>query len=110
MAAPGRFERVRTEHGWHGRIVGGNDEIVWTTEKYPDKRQVAEALDVFVATLHGFDVVTFTRAYAQPVELIDVDERPPGQLKPHARLCGYRLHAHGYGCHSSCPTCGGKPT
>lgn len=27
---------------------------------------------------------------------------------PHSRACGFREHEHGTGCHSNCPTCGGR--
>ncbi len=28
---------------------------------------------------------------------------------PHSRACASIAHDHGYGCHRSCPTCGGRP-
>lgn len=27
---------------------------------------------------------------------------------PHSRACGWKEHAHGFSCHSNCPTCHGK--
>jgi len=34
---------------------------------------------------------------------------PPKDERPHSRACGIRSHPHGYRCHMTCPTCGGKP-
>jgi hypothetical protein len=32
----------------------------------------------------------------------------PPPRPPHSRACGIAPHEHGTGCHSNCPTCGGR--
>lgn len=107
MAAPGTFQRVHTNDGWHGRVVGANGEKVWWTESYADPRSVIQALDVFAATLHTTDVVNFSNHPYPPVEVVDVDERTLSQ-EPHGSNCPGYLHQHGRMCSSTCPTCGGS--
>ena len=39
------IEIVRTDAGWHSRIVAGNGQPVWTTESYRTKRAAIGAID-----------------------------------------------------------------
>ena len=68
MGAP-RFEAVRTAAGWHGRLVAANGRTVWTTEVYTRRRAAVAAINVLLAA-----VETHLR---DPVEVRDIDERPP---------------------------------
>lgn len=45
------WQRVRTDAGWHLRLVGGNGEPVLTSEVYTDQRTVEEALRVVTQAL-----------------------------------------------------------
>lgn len=69
MAQPGKWERVRTDAGWHLRLKGANGEIVVTSETYNDARQVAEALGLIVRTASS---VMFS---TEGPGITDVDER-----------------------------------
>lgn len=44
-----KFELVQTDLGWHARFVGGNGEIVWWTEPYPDRRDAVHAVELLAA-------------------------------------------------------------
>lgn len=41
-----RVDVVRTAAGWHGRVVAGNGEIVWTTEVLSSPGNVGVAIGV----------------------------------------------------------------
>jgi uncharacterized protein YegP (UPF0339 family) len=41
-----RLEVVRTEAGWHGRFIGANGEIVWTTENYTREAAARDAINL----------------------------------------------------------------
>lgn len=45
-AQPGRWEQVRTQQGWHARLVGANGEIVLTSEVYTDPRTAQRAVEI----------------------------------------------------------------
>lgn len=54
-------QRVRTDAGWHGRVLGANGEPVWTTEVLESPANVGAAYGVLARAAH--------------VGVIDVDER-----------------------------------
>jgi hypothetical protein len=84
-ASPGTIQQVRTDAGYHGRVIGGNNEPVWTTEVHGDPREVVNAVLVFIATVKGTTVDTFGLA-AEGIRMVEVDERtdttPPEAFKP----------------------------
>lgn len=51
-------ERVRTDAGWHGRLLGANHEPVWTTEVLESKANVRNAYEVLVALLFADPAIT----------------------------------------------------
>lgn len=85
---------VRTNAGWHGRIIGGNGEPEWTTEVFTSRFATVEALSRLGRMFLGgpFDTVEdrfedrmvlsfrldsdpLGQAVGLPVE--EIDERPP---------------------------------
>lgn len=72
-----RFEVVRTdaEQPWHARLVAGNNETVWTTEKYASKAGAENAIRV----LGDLTRADFHKAFDN---VLEVDERQPLTLCP----------------------------
>jgi hypothetical protein len=69
-----RVERVLTDAGVHGRIVGGNGEIVWTTEVLTSYANLNRAIEILgeldLSDQHLTD------------DVVDVDERADQQEEP----------------------------
>lgn len=82
---PGTWQRVRTESGWHLRLIGANGEPVLTSEVYTDPRTVTNALILIYRTA-GADLDTELAppdrltAWANDHALVDVDERGTGPV------------------------------
>lgn len=68
MIEPGKWERVRTDAGWHLRLKGANGETVVTSEVYNDASTVTEAMHI---VMRAVDFGSFS----DNISLIDIDER-----------------------------------
>lgn len=66
---PGRFVVVRTDAGFHVRLVGANGEPVLTSEAYTDVQTAVDAIGVVCAAVDAL------RAHVNTIE--EVDERTP---------------------------------
>lgn len=77
----GRWQRVRTQSGWHLRFVAGNGERVVTGEVVDDKESVDTALASLLRSTLAQGGYQFSAAVKDPAlqmaaELLeDVDER-----------------------------------
>lgn len=70
---PGTWERVRTNAGYHARLVGANGETVLTSEVYPDPDTATEAIALAARTGRA----TVFANDDEPM-FTDVDERGAG--------------------------------
>lgn len=70
MSRPGRFQVVRTDAGFHVRLVGANGEPVLTSEPYTE---LATAVDAIGITADAVDAL---REHVDSIE--EVDERTGG--------------------------------
>lgn len=68
----GKWQCVRTDAGYHLRLVGANGEIVLASETYTDKRSIQEAIDVVVSTVRADDAETIAKGEAPTVEEFDM--------------------------------------
>lgn len=81
-----KFEVVRTEAGYHGRIKGGNSETTWTTEVLESKQSVYGAMEMIPGVSVQTEVVAAGQrrktaafdelGYVRRVEITETDERP----------------------------------
>lgn len=69
----GTWQRVRTDAGWHARLVGANGEIVFTSEVYTDPDTAENALAVALRSLG--DGTVMVDGEAMMIDLVDIDER-----------------------------------
>lgn len=65
----GRWESVRTNAGWHLRLVGANGEIVMTSETYADQRSVENALDILFATIANQEKMEISNTVLTEVDM-----------------------------------------
>jgi uncharacterized protein YegP (UPF0339 family) len=74
-----RFEIVHTEGAeqpWHVRLVAANDEIVWWTEKYADRRDTLRAIGLLAETmtLDGDGLVALAGTGDIPIIEVESDD------------------------------------
>lgn len=72
---PGTWQRVRTDSGWHLRLVGAQGEPVLVSETYSDYRGPFKALGVVLRSLGKVEV----KDGAPSVSIEDIDERDLGE-------------------------------
>ena len=68
----GKWVSVRTDAGYHLRLVGANGEVVLTSEKYDDPRSVQEAVNLVYRTVQQQEFAV--------TEIEQVDERTPDEV------------------------------
>lgn len=77
MSRGAKFVIVRTNAGWHTRLIGGNAQKVLTSEPYTRKRAAYRAIEIAREAFHDAGVTVY--------EVEEVDERyvpPPVVLEP----------------------------
>lgn len=76
-----RFDIVRTDAGWHARLLAGNGRIVWVTESLTRRRAAVRAIEFLTGSTitespnAEHPKVDWAGNVETPTEVHEVDER-----------------------------------